>query len=172
MLLTFSKKFGDESQTNFKTKILTGDKLHTIRRDRKANPWKAGHKIDFWSGTPRNPKTNPEKFYLNERLFSKDYGICSGVEPVIISFIPLYIIPTYDKFFNPPFMDTVIEVMVGQYQRDRVVYRTLQPYEVKTLAHNDGLSMIRFNEWFWGATKKGTEIFSGNIIHWTGLRYF
>ena len=54
MLLTFSKD-------QFVEKILTGDKIHSIRED-KNNRWKIGMKIHFWRGNPRNVKSNPYEF--------------------------------------------------------------------------------------------------------------
>ncbi|MFT3753703.1 MAG: ASCH domain-containing protein [Paludibacter sp.] len=54
MLLTFSKQ-------QFVDRILSGDKIHTIRED-KTNRWKAGTKIHFWKGNPRNVKNNPYQF--------------------------------------------------------------------------------------------------------------
>lgn len=54
MLLTFSKK-------EFVERIKDGSKIHTIRED-KHDRWKVGNSIQFWSGNPRNVKSNPFPF--------------------------------------------------------------------------------------------------------------
>lgn len=60
MILTFSKK-------EFITLIKEGVKVHTIRDD-KHNRWKAGTKIHFWLGNPRNTrgKNKPYQFGVSE----------------------------------------------------------------------------------------------------------
>lgn len=70
MILTFSKK-------QFAESILSGSKIHTIRQDKK-NRWKAGMKIHFWSGNPRNVKNNPYQF---------GYGFCTKVEDIQMDFV-------------------------------------------------------------------------------------
>ena len=56
MILSFKEQFKD--------KILKGQKIHTIRED-KHNRWKAGMKIHFWKGNPRNVGKNPYQFAEN-----------------------------------------------------------------------------------------------------------
>ena len=47
MLLGFKTKFSNGEPTNFKEKILSGEKIHTIR---KGERWKPGMKIHFATG--------------------------------------------------------------------------------------------------------------------------
>ena len=49
--------------------------------------------------------------------------------------------------------------------------RFIHPKELKELAHNDGLTLDQFKQWFWKYTKKGSIPFNGQIIHWTNKRY-
>lgn len=71
MLLTFSK-------TEFRNRIRSGIKVHTIRDD-KHNRWKVGNKIHFWLGNPRNTrgKIKPYQFGIGE---------CSRVETIRMDF--------------------------------------------------------------------------------------
>jgi hypothetical protein len=69
MILTFSR-------SHFFNEINKGTKIHTIRLD-KTNRWKAGNKIHFWYGNPRNVKSNPYQFA---------FGKCTKVETIIIDF--------------------------------------------------------------------------------------
>ena len=62
MILTFSSP-------DFVEAITAGTKIHTIRLD-KTLRWKAGNKIQFWKGNPRNVKSNPYQFGT---------GICTKV---------------------------------------------------------------------------------------------
>ena len=49
--------------------------------------------------------------------------------------------------------------------------RKLSFSEIIILAKNDGLTGKQFVDWFYNATNKGKEIFHGQIIHWTDLKY-
>jgi thymidylate kinase len=53
MILSFKERFVEP--------IKNGTKIHTIRED-KHNRWKAGMKIHFWKGNPRNVTKNPYQF--------------------------------------------------------------------------------------------------------------
>jgi uncharacterized protein YqfB (UPF0267 family) len=73
MILSFTKKFPWGGLTYFESKILTGTKKHTIRRD-KNDRWKPGNKIHFSTG-----------------LRTADYnqfaeGECTKVEPFQIEY--------------------------------------------------------------------------------------
>lgn len=67
MLLTFSKD-------KFVQLIKDGVKIHTIRRDENRR-WRAGMKIHFWRGNPRNVKSGPYPFGEVR---------CTGVQEVVI----------------------------------------------------------------------------------------
>jgi len=70
MILTFS-------EDKFINRILLGVKWHTIRKDSKKR-WKAGMKIHYWRGNPRNVNNNPYQFAE---------GTASSVYPIIMDFI-------------------------------------------------------------------------------------
>jgi hypothetical protein len=53
MILTFKERFVE--------KILSGEKIHTIRKDTMER-WYIGAKIHFWCGNPRNISKNPYHF--------------------------------------------------------------------------------------------------------------
>jgi len=82
MLLTFSKP-------EFITLIKKGVKLHTIRDD-KHNRWKAGTKIHFWLGSPRNTKgkIKPYQFGVGEVLrvetIRMDFAILEDWQPDVV----------------------------------------------------------------------------------------
>lgn len=75
MILNFLKGFrgagGKRKQTNFRSKILDGTKLHTIRWDVK-NRWYKGRKIHFSTGART----------LNYECFKE--GICTGTQQIEI----------------------------------------------------------------------------------------
>jgi len=69
MILTFSK-------SNFVSRIALGIKKHTIRED-KTDRWHRGRIIQFWFGSPRNPKNNPYQFRE---------GICISTQKIEIEY--------------------------------------------------------------------------------------
>jgi len=58
----------------FEQKILDGEKIHTFRLDPHCR-WRTGLPIPHWRGSPRNPKSNPRQFLVNE---------CTGVQTAVI----------------------------------------------------------------------------------------
>jgi hypothetical protein len=76
MLLTFSKE-------EFIELISKGVKIHTIRSDIH-NRWKAGNKIHFWFGNPRNTRGKKKPFHFG-------LGEVSKVDKIVISKDSVYI---------------------------------------------------------------------------------
>lgn len=68
MILTFNPQFVEG--------ILNRSKIHTIRTDSKRR-WRAGVKVQFWKGNPRNVKSNSYQF---------GYGICTDAESITLNF--------------------------------------------------------------------------------------
>lgn len=112
MILTYSRE-------RFKSMILSGDKIHTIRED-PADRWRVGMKIHHWMHSPRNPTRGPHQFAEGE---------CMGIQKVQISrqgiLLPL--------------------VVFHQYENE---YFRMHDFQVVLLAANDGLSPEEFREWF------------------------
>ncbi|MBN8826461.1 MULTISPECIES: hypothetical protein [unclassified Spirosoma] len=71
MILQFKIKTDDGKPTGFVRKILTGQKIHTLRED-VTGRWKPGAKIQFATGV-RTPKY--EQFLE---------GICTGIQKVFL----------------------------------------------------------------------------------------
>ena len=74
-VLTFSKVFPQKhinagEPTNFKEKILSGEKIHTIRPE--TTKWKIGDKISmrYWTGKPYHSKQEilEQEWYWNRPL--------------------------------------------------------------------------------------------------------
>lgn len=70
MILTYSLP-------QFKDLILSGQKIHTIREDKKMR-WKPGMKIHHWMGNPRNVKKMPHQFAEGECKAVQDIYIQSN----------------------------------------------------------------------------------------------
>lgn len=111
MILTYSKPY-------FKDLILSGQKIHTIRRDR-ADRWRKGRIIHHWMHNPRNKHLNPHEFLVNH---------CVSTQRII--------------FTNP---ESGYEVWV---QRGETLYERLSDNRIILLAYNDGLTVVNFITWF------------------------
>lgn len=68
MILTFSRQ-------EFKDKIESGKKIHTLRED-TSNRWKMGMIIQFWMHNPRNKSKNPHQF---------KEGQCQSIQSISIT---------------------------------------------------------------------------------------
>lgn len=132
--------------TDFATKLASGEKKHTIRRN-----------YDLW-------KVNAEKMergksYLSIRQWSgKPYNspqveIAQRHNPIGVQPIELYYHADND---------TITAKIDGREWLDADCY---------TLAKNDGLSIQDFKEWFFGKDPKEDKVFIGGIIHFTDFRY-
>ena len=65
-------------KSQFVLPIKQGKKVHTIRADQSAR-WKAGTKIHFWKGNPRNPDSNPYEFKQGECVCVQSISIIKGL---------------------------------------------------------------------------------------------
>lgn len=142
MILGYKKIFPWGEPTNFKPKIIYGQKKHTLRQDKK-NRWVAGRKIQHAHG-----------------VRSKQYdhfadGECKSIQKIEIT--------VSDEFDTDAFI--MLFSRKTKYFIVKIDERQLNNSEIITLAMNDGFrSLYDFFRWF----KKG---FSGKIIHFTDLRY-
>lgn len=142
---TIHKRHGEP--THFATKIVNGEKLHTIRNNYdlwavNADKMKTGRyvlSVRQWSGRPRMSK--------QREVFNTDEPI--GVEHITM----LYSVDTDS-----------ISVSVEN--------RTLSDKEVESLAQNDGTTVDDFKDWFFSKQRhKQDAQFHGVIVHFTPLRY-
>ena len=67
MILTFSRQ-------EFKDRIESGKKIHTIRADAHQR-WKPGMNIQFWMHNPRNKSKNPHQFMTGQCFGLQDISI-------------------------------------------------------------------------------------------------
>ena len=127
--------------TGFKKKILSGDKIHTLRQNYKfwkkridkINEGKAILSVRQWSGLP----------YRSEQVEIKQFKQGEvGYQRVTV---------------------TGWAADVGVHTGDG--YNMLSDKKIKKLAENDGLTLKQFQDWF----KHGA--LDGIIIHFSKLRY-
>lgn len=132
--------------TGFASKLASGEKKHTIRRN-----------YDLWKVNAE--KMERGKFYLSIRQWSgKPYNspqveIAQRHNPICVQPIELYYHADND---------TITAKIDGREWLDADCY---------TLAKNDGLSVQDFKEWFFGKVPKEDKVFKGGIIHFTDFRY-
>lgn len=132
--------------TGFASKLASGEKKHTIRRN-----------YDLWKVNAE--KMERGKFYLSIRQWSgKPYNspqveIAQRHNPIGVQPVELYYHADND---------TITAKIDGREWLDADCY---------TLAKNDGLSVQDFKEWFFGKDPKEDKVFKGGIIHFTDLRY-
>lgn len=134
--------------TNFATKLMNGEKLHTIRQNYdlwavNAEKMQTGRfvlSVRQWTGTPRR---------------SKQRIICNSEEPIGVERIGMRYYAEADR----------IAVIVED--------RTLTEVEIVELAKNDGLTVDDFIDWFFWKPRQRSEdaVFKGVIIHFTPHRY-
>lgn len=147
MLLGFKTKFSNGEPTNFKEKILSGEKRHTIRL---GDRWKPGMNIHFATGV-RTRQCDIFKIYpcvsvQRIEMWSLGKGLSDHRKLVI----------TIDG------IDMYEELRLNVYGK---------PFFYKFIS-NDGFgdNAFQFYEWF---RLHGTENihFTGQLIHWTDLKY-
>lgn len=127
MILSFKQQFVQ--------KILTGTKKQTIRADPKGR-WKEGMAIQFWSGSPRQPKTSYE--------FKK--GVVSSVVEIEIDF---------DYTESPNKM--ACKIAYGKFIKTVLLTKT----QLTSFAMADGFeSFEEFKAFF------GGKYFKGVLIKW------
>lgn len=143
MILGYKKIFPWGGPTNFKPKILSGKKKHSLRQD-KNNRWKTGRKIQHAHGV----RTKQYDHFAD--------GECKSTQEIEILVSDKQIKDSYPIYFNKNEMIYFIIKIDTQ-------ILTLQ--KIKILAENDGFDCVYdFFQWF----KKG---FSGKIIHFTDLKH-
>lgn len=141
MILGFKQNFPWGKPTNFKEKILSGQKKHSIREDGKRR-WKVGMLIHMAYGVRT-------KFY---ECFC-DKHRCTGKQEIKIK---------WSK--SKVFVSVDIDHKVFYTLQGGVVFIDKGMIE---LAKNDGFDSVEdFFRWFSEDTKPNTF-----IIHWTDLRY-
>lgn len=134
MVLGFNKRFVE--------KILSGEKIHTIRTD-KNRRWKIGNKIHFATGV----RSKEYKEFLK--------GTCKGTQSIKIDPNTKTVVI---EFNNHSLGIKVIE------NEDIVTsdnWIELQDFQIETLSKNDGFDTVEdFWTWF-------DKPFEGVLIHWT-----
>lgn len=78
MILSFKTKFPNGTPTNFKEKILAGEKIHTLRED-EHNRWHKGRKIEMATGV-RTP------LYSQFNCFDEALQTCTGTQDVFMTY--------------------------------------------------------------------------------------
>lgn len=142
---TIHKRHGEP--THFASKLVNGEKLHTIRGNYdlwrvNADKMQTGKyvlSVRQWSGVPRRSK--------QREVYNTDE--CIGVEAVAIEY-------SADA--------DSIAVSIEK--------RTLSNEEIERLAKNDGMTLDDFKDWFFAKQRnKQDASFNGVIVHFTPLRY-
>ena len=199
MNLTFSRRAklqGIEHNTEFERRIKRGDKIHTIR---KGDRWNPGMKIHFYIGTPRNPSSDPQRFFVNlgvAEFWASPYS--TGKKGFRINSKR----DLFDKrlsLFDPPNTDYYLPVCAatekiimrnlrGEWPTVQVGRKMLTASEIVTLSQNDGFELVEdFFDWFrkpvrviaYWSDVKGKHVyknevpdeFEGQIVHWTTHLY-
>lgn len=126
MTIGYSEKFPWGGATNFEQKILSGEKIHTIRRDEK-NRWLPGRLIHHVIGNRTKER----------RQFAE--GVCKSIQKVRICFYP-------DKRIS----SILFEISTGSFYKPEN-----QKDIIKAIAINDGLSFEDFEKWFFRSSDNG-----------------
>ena len=132
--------------TDFASKLASGEKKHTIRKN-----------YDQWIVNAE--KMERSKFYLSIRQWSgrpyksPQVEIAQRNNPIGVQPIELYYHADND---------TITAQIDGREWLDADCY---------TIAKNDGLSVQDFKEWFFGKDPHEDKVFTGVIIHFTDFRY-
>ena len=165
MILSFMQKLPWGAPSHFEAKIKSGVKKHTIRTGKR---WKPGHKIHFYSGSPRNGGTRMEVPHRVSSYWHYDKAVtASELESIeelgwgIPHSIAVPIVAAVEDVvlrFNPNFD---IRVEIGG--REILSY-----YEMVRLSFNDGLQLLDFNRYFCKQLEatEGGKI-EAQLIHWT-----
>ena len=159
-VITFSREFPSThkrsgEETGFVEKILSGEKIHTIRssytvwedRFRKIYRGDACLSLRYWSGKPYKSKQ------VEFLRLTKDNGIC--IQPIIIA-------DCKDYFAAKPFNEG------ARIANANLINISKTDEDLRLLgqiAKNDGLSADDFKDWF-----KDRQ-FVGVIINLTNFRY-
>lgn len=142
---TIHKRHGEP--THFASKLVNGQKLHTIRTNYdlwavNAEKMQSGNyllSVRQWSGVPRRSK--------QREVYNTDEAI--GVERITMQY-------RVD--------DDSIAVTVED--------REMRTEEIEQLAFNDGTTVDDFKDWFFAKQRhKEDAVFNGVIVHFTPHRY-
>lgn len=146
MILGYKKFFPWGKPTNFKPKILSGKKKHSLRWDKK-NRWISGRKIQHAHGV----RTKQYDHFAN--------GECKSTQIIEI----LEVDYRTDKSYT--YTEEIRGVVFWKSFIVKIDGNILGITQIAVLAYNDGFdSTDDFFRWFiYG--------FSGKIIHWTDLKY-
>ena len=150
MILGFKQYFPDGSSTNFKEQILDDTKIHTIRA---GDRWRKGLSIEMATGVRT-------KHYNQFNIDRPDLQVCKNVQDIFM---------TYDYRLR------IIVAEVDSYMGGDVF--DLNGKQLIRLAVNDGFPDYSFfDRFFYNAIKENEKLtghawFSGQIVHWTDLKY-
>lgn len=142
---TIHKRHGEP--TNFASKLINGQKLHTIRTNYdlwavNAEKMRSGNyvlSVRQWSGVPRR---------------SKQREVCNTDETIGVEHITMQYSVESDR----------LAVTIED--------RRLNDSEIEQLAINDGTTVDDFKDWFFAKQRhKEDAVFNGVIVHFTPLRY-
>lgn len=120
MILSFKKNFPDKSPTGFVQKILSGQKIHSMRNGER---WKAGHYIHMATGTRT---ANYNQFNIDRPDLQK----CISTQKVFMTC----------SYFSDITNENDLAISIDD--------RLLLPDEIDCLIKNDGLTLQRFIYWF------------------------
>lgn len=136
MLLTFKERFSDL--------ILSGQKIHTVRADKKGR-LTVGRKLEIWIGNPRNSRLN-DKVAGDQVLRVYKLGTASVSRSLDISI---------------SFSSNLVQLS----SPDKTVRTCLSTdEELNRFANNDGFrDWSDMKEWF------GQDHFTGKLVYWTNF---
>lgn len=145
-VLTFSKVFPQKhinagEPTNFKEKILSGEKIHTIRPE--TNKWKIGDQISmrYWTGKP---------YHSKQEIFCEKFEV--------VELIPICIVGIWSGNSQTP------NDPINFIKEAKDLY---SKKEMEKIAKNDGLNFNQLESWF----KLNEKSFKGTLIAWQPTNY-
>ena len=145
-VLTFSKQFPKKhinagEPTNFKEKILSGEKIHTIRPE--TNKWKIGDQISmrYWTGKP---------YHSKQEIFCEEFEVVELINFSMYTFLKK--------------IDYLSSCKIKTGHKD-----IFQVDFLNKLAKNDGLTFDQFENWFCKSIQ--TERFDLTLIAWQPTNY-
>lgn len=169
MLLTYSRLSPWKSETDFKAKIQTQQKIHTFRDGKR---WRSGMRIDFWDESPRNTrKVPPPAPIVVSPSCATFWGVFKDkegnpIEKPLVAAVEDYKWEFWDvvegmEGYNPEATRQIgYDLWIGERHIDEKL--------INLVAKRDGFESVRdFVNWFdWSRTKKGVDSLEGQVIHW------
>ena len=98
MILGFKQQFQDKTPTNFREKILSGEKIHTIRAGTR---WRAGMPIQMAYGVRTK---NYDQFNVGRSKFER----CTSAQPIFMTFDWILKISIGARYLGPKEMELLI----------------------------------------------------------------